>query len=185
MLDVTEEILLGEGYAAVSSRNVAARAGINPSLLHYYFPTIDDLFVAVLVRRSDRLVARMEEALTADRPLQAWWEVATDPRGAAFFLELLAAANHRPALKAEVGELARRVRQVQVQALERLLPEYGLDEEQFPPPLVAATIQGVAFGLTQDRVAGFDTRPEEGLAAARALVDRLEDGRQRRVRRDA
>lgn len=179
LLDVTEELLLAEGYAAVSSRTVAARAEINPSLVHYYFPTIDDLFVAVLVRRADGVVARMEEALTADRPLLAWWDVATDPRGAAFFLEVLAAANHRPALKAEVGELARRVRAVQMEALARLLPEYGLDEELFPPALVAATVQGVAFGLTQDLAAGFDTRPDEGLTAARALVARLERERAR------
>lgn len=185
MLDVTEEILLAEGYAAVSSRNVAARAEINPSLLHYYFPTIDDLFIAVLARRSESVVARMEDALTAERPLLAWWGVATDPRGAAFFLELLAAANHRPALKAEVGELARRVRAVQMAALERLLPEYGLDRHQFPPALVAAAVQGVAFGLTQDLAAGFDTHADEGLAAARALVDRLERERERRLRGEA
>jgi AcrR family transcriptional regulator len=177
LLALTEEIMLADGYAAVTSRSVAAAAGINPSLLHYYFPTIDDLFVAVLARRSDKVVERMEQALTTDRPLLAWWEVATDPRSAAFFLELLAATNHRPALKAEVGELARRVRAVQMEALDRLLPEYGLDDEQFPPALVAAAIQGVAFGLTQDRAAGFETHHGEALDAAQALILRLEEAR--------
>ena len=52
LLDATEEIMLREGYAAVSSRSVAASVGINAPLLHYYFPTIDDLFVAVVRRRA-------------------------------------------------------------------------------------------------------------------------------------
>ena len=65
LLDVTEEIMLREGYAAVSSRSVAAKAGIQPPLVHYYFPTIDDLFVAVLRRRAERNVERMAAALAS------------------------------------------------------------------------------------------------------------------------
>ena len=55
--------MLKDGYAAVSSRSVAARVGINAPLVHYYFPTLDDLFVAVLERRSGPNVDRMTEAL--------------------------------------------------------------------------------------------------------------------------
>src|SRR3954469_5023904 len=107
LLDATEQIMLREGYAAVSSRSVAAAVGIQAPLVHYYFPTIDELFVAVLQRRAGRNVERMAEALASPEPLRAWWTLASDPRGTALFVELLAAANHRPALKAEVGAVAR------------------------------------------------------------------------------
>ena len=50
ILDATESIMLEEGYAAVSSRKVASRAGLTSQLLHYYFRTMDDLFIAVFVR---------------------------------------------------------------------------------------------------------------------------------------
>src|SRR3989440_7381596 len=110
LLDATEEIMLKDGYAAVSSRSVAAAVGIQAPLVHYYFATIDDLFVAVLQRRAGRNVDRMAEALASPEPLRAWWELASDLRGAALFAELMAAANHRPALKAEVGAVARDVR---------------------------------------------------------------------------
>ena len=43
ILDSTEEIILERGYAAVTSRSVAERVGIQPPHLHYYFKTIDDL----------------------------------------------------------------------------------------------------------------------------------------------
>ena len=177
LLDATEELMLTEGYAAVSSRSVAAQVGIQAPLVHYYFPTIDDLFVAVLRRRAERNVDRMAEALASPEPLRAWWELASDPRGTALFVELLAAANHRPALKAEVGEFAREVRQMQVKELESLLPEYGLDPDEFPAALVAATLQGLAFGVVQDGVAGYDTAHEEAIAAMDRLVARLEQRR--------
>jgi AcrR family transcriptional regulator len=178
ILDATEEIMLKDGYAAVSSRSVATAVGIQAPLVHYYYPTLDDLFVAVLQRRSGRNVERMAEALAADQPLRAWWDLASDPRGTAMFVELLAAANHRSALKAEVGGIAREVRRMQMEALDALLPEYGLDAELLPPPLVAAAMQGLAFSAVQDHVAGYDTHADEALAAMGRLIDRLEARRE-------
>ena len=182
LLDATEEIMLKEGYAAVSSRSVATAVGIQAPLVHYYFATIDDLFVAVLRRRAGRIVDRMAEALASPEPLRAWWRLASDKRGTALFVELLAAANHRPALKAEVGHIARDVRRMQMDALDSLLGEYGIDPEEFPPPLVAAAVQGLAFAAVQDQVAGYDTAPDEAIAAMDRLVERLERRRAQRRR---
>lgn len=179
VLDATEELILKEGYAAVSSRHVAAAAGINPPLLHYYFPTLDDLFVAVLQRRAEPNVARMAEALASPRPLLAWWRLASDPRGTALFVELLAAANHRPALRAEVGRVARQIRRMQTDELTSLLPEYGIDADDLPPALVAAALQGLAFGLVSDQAAGYDTATEEAAEAMERLLTRLEERRAR------
>jgi AcrR family transcriptional regulator len=174
ILDAAEEVMLKEGYAAVTSRSVAAEVGIQAPLVHYYFATIDDLFLAVLRRRSDRVVERMADALASPTPLRAWWDLASDQRGTSMFVELLAAANHRPSLKAEVGAIAREVRRMQMAALDTLLPEYGLDAELLPPPLVAAAMQGLAFSAVQDHVAGYDTHAGEALVAMGRLIDRLE-----------
>ena len=182
LLDVTEEIILREGYAAVSSRSVAARAGIQAPLVHYYFPTIDELFVAVLRRRAEPNVEKMAAAMASAEPLRAWWELASDPRGTALLLELIAAANHRPALKAEVGKVAREIRRMQMTTLSTILGEYGLDPEECPPALIATAMQGVAFALVSDEAAGFDTAHGEARAAMNRLVDRLEHRRKRRPR---
>jgi AcrR family transcriptional regulator len=180
VLDATEEIILGEGYAAVTSRSVAFRVGMPAPLLHYYFPTIDDLFVAVLRRRSDRNVERMAAVFDSPQPLRAWWDLASDPRGTGLFVELVAAANHRPVLRAEVGKVARTVRRMQIAALAPILEDYGLDPAKFPPALIAATMQGLAFGLVTDEMAGYQTATREVRRATRQLLDSLE---RRRVQR--
>src|SRR3954454_4555832 len=141
LLDATEEIMLQDGYAAVSSRRVATAVGIQAPLVHYYFSTLDDLFVAVLQRRAGRNVERMAEVFDSPEPLLEWWRQASDPRGTALFVELLAAANHRPALKAEVGKVAKRVRAMQIERLTTMLDEYGIYPEEVPSALVAATMQ--------------------------------------------
>ena len=50
--------MIDEGYAAVSTRRVAAKAGLTPPLVHYYFPTTDDLLLAGVISKlfADRQV---------------------------------------------------------------------------------------------------------------------------------
>ena len=181
ILDATEEIILESGYAAVSSRSVAGRVEMQAPHLHYYFATIDDLFVAVLRRRSGRSVERMADALDSAEPLRAWWELASDRRGTALFVELLAAANHRPALKDEIAAMARDLRALQVERLSTLLDEYGLDPEVLTPVLVAAAMQGLAFAVVTDQAAGYDTHPDDARDAMDRLVADLEARRVRRT----
>ena len=177
ILDVTEQIMLEDGYAAVSSRRVGAEVGINAPLVHYYFPTLDDLFVAVFRRRAERNMSRLSAALASPEPLRAWWELASDPRGTALLMELMAAASHRSALRAEVAELAREARRMQMATLASILDDYGIDADQFPPALVAAAVQGLALVVVQDQVAGYETAHEEAAAAMAALVAMLEEQR--------
>ena len=174
ILDAAEQIMLREGYAAVTSRRVEAVAGVK---LHYHFGSVDDLFVAVFRRRAERNVERIREALTSPQPLRAWWELASDPRGTALLVELTAAANHRPPLQAEVAELARDVRRMEMDALAAILVDYGIDPDEFPPALVAAAVQGLALVVVQDEVRGFDTAHAEAKAAIERLLNRLEGAR--------
>ena len=177
VLDATEDIILEEGYAAVSSRSVAHRAGINPPLVHYYCGSLDDLFVAVLRRRAEANVDRIIGALDAPEPLRAWWRMVSDPRGAALFVELMAAANHRPALGEAVADYAHRVRAAQVERLRHLLPEYGVDPDVVAPALVAASIQGLAFALVTDEAGGYDTDTDVARSSMDAFIDRMEAAR--------
>ena len=71
LLDAAQELMLEEGYAAVTSRRVAARADLKPQLVHYYFRTMDDLFLALFRRGAERNLDRQERALASPQPLRA------------------------------------------------------------------------------------------------------------------
>jgi AcrR family transcriptional regulator len=174
ILDAAEQIMLEDGYAAVTSRRVESEAGIK---LHYHFGSLDDLFVAVFRRRAERSVERIGDALMSEQPLRAWWTLASDPRGTALLVELTAAANHRAALQAEVAAFARDVRRMEMESLAAVLDAYGIDAEAFPPALIAAAVQGLALVVGQDQVRGFETAHEEAVAAVVRLIDRLERAR--------
>jgi TetR/AcrR family transcriptional regulator, regulator of autoinduction and epiphytic fitness len=75
LMEATAQIMREEGYAAATSRRVAAIAGVRSALLYYYFPTMDDLFLAVLRAGAGASLARMREALNANDPLRVLWEI--------------------------------------------------------------------------------------------------------------
>lgn len=121
LLDATVAIMLEEGYAGATSRRVAARAGVKPALVHYYFPTMDDMYLAVFREGARTNLDRQQDALAGPRPLHALWEDATEPRGARLLMEFMALANHRKAIRAELALWADQWRDAQVTALSQLL----------------------------------------------------------------
>ena len=46
ILDATEQLVVSEGYASVTTWRVAGMIGLTAALVHYYFATTDDLLVA-------------------------------------------------------------------------------------------------------------------------------------------
>ena len=125
LLDAAERLLLEDGYAAVTSRRVGAAAGLKPQLVHYYFQTMDDLFVEVFRRRADESLEHFARAVAADPSLHTLWRLNADPRGAALMIEFAALANHRKSIRAEIARYAERSREAQLDAMTAALPTRG------------------------------------------------------------
>ncbi len=149
------------GYAAVTSRRLAAKAGLKPQLVHYYFRTMDDLFLEVFRRRADENFARFDRALAADDSLGALWKMNAEPRGAAFLIEFVALANHRKAIRAEIASYAERWRELQLGAVTAALEAVGVTRDTFPPEAALLLMTGVANVLAIEQslgvTAGHDT----------------------------
>jgi AcrR family transcriptional regulator len=144
LLDAAEQLLLEDGYAAVTSRRVAAKAGLKPQLVHYYFRTMDDLYVEVFRRRADENLERFERAIAADGSLQNLWRLNADPRGAAFTIEFVALANHRKTIRAEVARYAERFRAAQVKALGAALERSHVSDDEVPPLVAFLLMTGLS-----------------------------------------
>jgi AcrR family transcriptional regulator len=67
LLDVAERLFNERGYGGTTTAALAGAAGVAQNGVYWYFPSKDHLFVAVLERMLDRLVADM--ARVSRRPL--------------------------------------------------------------------------------------------------------------------
>jgi AcrR family transcriptional regulator len=154
LLDAAEALLREEGYAAVTSRRVAARAGLKPQLVHYYFRTMDDLFLEVFRRSADANLAAFEQAIAADGSLRNLWKLNADARAAAFTIEFVALGNHRKEIRAEIARYAERFRAAQMEAVTAALAELGIPKTELPPSVALLLMTGVAQVLALEEALG-------------------------------
>src|SRR3569623_2512764 len=153
-MESTAQIMREEGYAAATSRRVAARAGVRSALVYYYFPTMDDLFVAVLQAGSEASLAKMRQTITADEPLRALWSLNTDPRWTGLSAEFVALANHRKVISAELKSYAERVRDIETAAATVALRAHGVDLTEFPPVAISMLVTQTARSLCNESAIG-------------------------------
>jgi AcrR family transcriptional regulator len=176
LLDAAEQVLLADGSAAVTSRRVAARAGLKPQLVHYYFRTMDDLYVEVFRRRAEVNLAKFEQALAADGSLHNIWKLNNDPRGAAFSIEFAALANHRKEIRAEIARYAERFRAAQLQALGDALNRAGVPEDQMPAIAALLLMTGLSQVFALEQMLGMSTGHEQTRRFVEGAIARLEEG---------
>ena len=154
LLDATAQIMHDEGYAAATSRRVAAKAGIRQPLVHYYFPTMDDLFLAVLRAGADVALDQMRAALTDNNPLRALWVLNSDPRRSVLNTEFMALANHRKVIGVELKAYAERVRDMETAAVTMVLRGRGIDLDAYPPVVISMLIAQIARSLCNEDAVG-------------------------------
>lgn len=174
-LDAAERLLIEVGYANISTRRLAHEAGANHGLVHYYFGSMEHLFLCVLERFTERLIARQREMYAADRPFIEKW------RAAMSFLdedlengyqkvwwELQALAWNRPDLKERLTRVYGQWRQVLREAFAPALARYGLDSERFPLEAMTALVATFNEGIILERLSGVT----DGQGELLAMIDR-------------
>jgi AcrR family transcriptional regulator len=174
LLDAAEQLMLDEGYAAVTSRRVAEKAGLKPQLVHYYFRTMDDLFLAVFRRRAEQGLIDQAQALESAKPLWALWRFGTDPAASRLTMEIMGLANHRKALRAEIAYYAERFRAEQTKAMTTALQRYGIDVSEVPPVVWTVFATSVSSVIMMEQALGMSAGHAEMLEFCEGWLRRLE-----------
>lgn len=177
LLDAAERLMLEDGYAAVTSRRVAESAGLKPQLVHYYFRTMDEMFIEVFRRRAAQGLELQALALQSPQPLWSLWEFGIDPAGTQLTMEFMGLANHRKALRAEIAHYAERFREQQVDAIAAALQRYGLEVSDVPPVVWAVFATSVSRVMVMERALGMSSGHDEMFAFCEGWLRRMEGER--------
>ncbi|MFN2538745.1 MAG: TetR/AcrR family transcriptional regulator [Mycobacteriales bacterium] len=168
LLDAVEQLMREHGYPGVTSRRVAEVAGVAPTLVHYYFRTMDDLLRATLRRSAETGLERWAAALASETPLASPYAIGTDADEERVLSEFAAMARHHPEVKADLLDYGRRFRALQVAALKQVLPDQ-VAGTHVPPEAVAVLLTWISRMMLTEQDLGL----EDGHAEVRELVDRL------------
>jgi TetR/AcrR family transcriptional regulator len=169
-MDAAERLLVEIGYSAITTRRLAEEAGANLGLLHYYFGSVEELFVRVLERFTDRLIARQRAMyasplpyiekwrqamryLDADRPYQKiWWE-------------LQAMAWNRPEFRPRVAAVLSAWREAMRESVAEAVARYRLEHAGFSTDDWITLIVAANEGIILERLSGIEHGHDALLAA--------------------
>jgi len=192
-LDAAERLLIEVGYAGITTRRLAEEAGANAGLVHYYFGSMEEVFVRALERFTQRLIARQREMYAADVPFIDKWRTAMqylDQDLAAGYPkvwhELQALGWNRPEIRERVASVNGEWRVVLREAFGRALDEYGLDPDRYPLEAIVSLVMTFNVGIELERLSGIHDGHRELLAWVDSWLEKLEDAKEDKdVRRRA
>jgi AcrR family transcriptional regulator len=165
-----------EGYASVTYRALATKAGVTPSLVQYYFPTLDDIFIATIKRYSERNIAYLTEALAtrADDPLRAVWEYSWDEATGAMMTEFMALGNHRKSIRTEIAAATESVRKLQLKALVAKFGKNARPIGDLSLPALQLLMSGVPKLINLEEGIGVKSAHAEVTRALERYIDSVE-----------
>ena len=183
-LDAAERLLVKEGAAGISTRQLAREAGQNHGLVHYYFGSVDELLLQALERFTARVLVRQRAMYGTDAPFAQKWRTAMgfieEDLAAGYpkvWAELEALAWHKPELRQRLNKVSDQWRSLLREALDDAIDEYGLDRVPFSAEAWAALVMQFNKGLLFERLLGFERGHSELLAAIDGWLTSLEGGK--------
>ena len=181
LLDAALAVLIEEGYANLTTRNVAERAGVSQGTQMHYFPTRARFLaeavrhvafkLAAEVREQHGLRARSERR-RLEELLDRVWEIHTGPLFQAT-MELWVAARTDPELRAAMDEVQRDVTRMVARLAAELLPELMSQPQAGEVlDLGMATMRGLAVLRFTSDPAGVERRWRRARAYLLGLYER-------------
>jgi AcrR family transcriptional regulator len=165
LLDAAERLLIEVGHAELTTRRVAAEAGVNHGLVHYYFGSMEELLLQVLERFTDRLIERQTTMYEADVPFLEKWRTAmrwldedVEAGYPKVWWELQAMAWHHPEMAERLTRVDGVWRGLLRKYFARALDQYGID---FPLEATVSLVMAFNKGVQMEQLAGIDTGHRE------------------------
>jgi TetR/AcrR family transcriptional regulator len=180
-LDAAERLLVDVGYAGITTRALAEEAGANHGLVHYYFGSMEELFVQVLERFTQRLIERQAAMYASDQPFLVKWREAMhyleEDRVSGYqkvWLELQALAWNRPELRERVARVNEAWRKAMTDAVRDAVAVYELGSAKFSLEAWVALIVSFNEGIILERLSGITTGHNALLRGIEAWIASLD-----------
>ena len=171
-----EALLISEGYAAVTSRKVAAAADLKPQLVHYYFRSMDDLYIEVFRWRAEQALEHLDEVLSSPTPLTDLWRFSNDPNWIALSVEFTALANHRKNIRSEIARYAELFRERQMEVMASTLDRVGFDRDEISPMIALVLMNALSRILAMEAGLGVESGHAETQEWVAGWLRKIEPG---------
>jgi len=183
LLDAADALLVEVGFAGITTRRLAERAGVNHGLVHYYFGSMEEVLLQTLERFTSGLIERQREVYGSPGPFIDRWRRAIsfldedlDSGYQKIWFELQAMAWNHPEMASRVRLVTEAWLSVLREALGRAMADYGLEDAGLPLEAVVSLVATFNQGIILERLVGTDSGHRALLQSIDAWLVGLEAG---------
>lgn len=178
LLDAAIELMRKEGHTAVTVRRICDEAGLKRQLVHYYFHSMEELFLEIVRRVSDRYLDRQAKALASPNPARAIWELASNPHAARLEIELMALGNRMESVRNLIADYSERARRLQADAVRSAFEGGSVVCPFERPEAVVVFLRGVAKAIVMESNTGISGGHAEMIAEVEKFLSGFDAGEQ-------
>jgi hypothetical protein len=139
---------------------------------------MDDLFLEVFRRGSERAYRRREEALASSQPLWGLWEASQDQVDTALLLEFYALANHRKVIRAEISAASERFRRTEIEMISKALKGRRANPKTWSPEGLVVLVNGMANYLQLQNAFGNTLGHSKAIRMIEDVIRQVEGDRE-------
>lgn len=158
LIDSAYKVLAEKGYEATSVKEIAREAGVSPGLVHYYFASKEELFVAVVKEATDEYCRQMESLRVAfsgselastalAEPMQ---RSKSQPDWYRLRYELFVLGLRNPTLLPGVTELIQKGREGVMETIQAVAPNLDSETSNRLAAILFACFDGLALQALVD-----------------------------------
>jgi AcrR family transcriptional regulator len=173
ILTAAYRTLIDVGYNQISMRKIADEAGVNQSLLHYYYGSKENLMLEVLGYINQQLLARQRKMYQEVKSFEAIWAQALEyfkedvQSGYVRALwELRAQGLSNARIQTRLSEMIGHWRSLVTELAKNALVEYGI-ETKMRPEVFGRALGDIYWGAEAEILAGED--PHTHIEAIRLM----------------
>jgi AcrR family transcriptional regulator len=184
LLNAAEQLLVEVGYAGITTRKLADRAGVNHGLVHYYFGSMEDLLLRVVERFTEALITRQRAMYAQDIPFIDKWRQAMqfldEDLEAGYqkvWLEMQAMAWNNAGVRDRLQHVHQQWLDVLTPAFQTGFAELGIARRRYPVKAVVALVITFNQGIILEKLSGVDSGHRDLLRMIDRTLERAWEGR--------
>jgi AcrR family transcriptional regulator len=170
LLDAAAEIVRREGCGAVTARRLGEQVGLKRHIVHYYFGTVEEVFLALVRRSADAVRTFIARSMEDANPLKSIWM--SKGREVAMTLEYMALSTHLKSIREEQKRIAEEFREALTEATKRYIASHKL-KLRVPPVAAVIVMQSVTQTLRIETALGTSYGHKEMKAVVEAQLRAL------------
>lgn len=171
LVEAATEIVREEGCGALTAGRLAKTAGLSRQSVHYYFGTIEDVFIEILRAQTAEVKKRALESFATGNPLRVIWQFRRAT--SAMTSELMAMAIRSETIRSEMAKSMDELTGISIAAVEDYARKNAV---VFPVPVeaVVLALTNLSYSLALGRELGATMGHEATIDAVEQWLEGIE-----------